>query len=206
VKDSAKTRLQKTFGQRLKAFREARDLSQSRLADLCEPKRSRGMIAELESGGSWASAETIEGLAKVLHREPAEFFQSDTDFATSLQREDSEDRALFEKLIDDPQTRVSVVGGIQRDLMRHMELLSRALPLDGHPPHWVRCYETLAKLIAEWGEAWRTEQGRAKGDDKQALIDLIRNARPEEVKHLRKMFGRAIGEASPSVEIRKRGV
>ena len=64
--------IKKAFGKRLRAIREAHDLTREALAS------ASGMspvnIAKLESGERFVSADSLEALAKALKTKPHEFF------------------------------------------------------------------------------------------------------------------------------------
>lgn len=66
-----------TFGVRLKALRQAKDLSQEDLGALCEPTMRGQAIARLEGDGRTPSWDTVLRLAKALGVTPNDFLSED---------------------------------------------------------------------------------------------------------------------------------
>ncbi len=61
------------FGERLKALRTAKGLSQSALGELCDPVMSYQAVARLERADRTPSWETVLKLAAALGCEPNDF-------------------------------------------------------------------------------------------------------------------------------------
>ena len=66
--------LKQIFIKNLKEFRKNEELSQMKLAELCNT--SSGYIGEIEIGRKFPSTELIEKIAEVLRVEPYQFFKN----------------------------------------------------------------------------------------------------------------------------------
>jgi transcriptional regulator with XRE-family HTH domain len=73
VNDVAKEKDVTGFGKRLKALREARELSQSALGKMCEPPMGYQDIARLERGSHTPSWATVIRICAALEISPEEF-------------------------------------------------------------------------------------------------------------------------------------